>query len=477
MAKKNIQTKDQIIANLLRSKTPYEKIKSIAQCGNSRISRISSLLKNNEPIISAKLGRPPKVTPQIVSTIEDQTIHDPTIGGSSLSSLIATNLGIDISPTTINQIRNQLKFQYKQPRRRPFMTEQHIQTRLNFCNTQLQNNINWEDGVIFSDESRFCLRDDSRRIWIKRGVYNDATFINEKKYDIGLMVWGAIGVGWRSPLILVKGRLNSDGYISMLENFEIFQSLNKFYGEKNFIFEQDGAPAHRSKKTLDFIQKQQINIIENWPANSPDLSCIEQVWSILEVKIRKYSITSLNQLYECLQKEWYSIPQKKLDSLISKTKDRFKLCIEENGKAIGHKLYTLNKQENINLQEIFSQDNNDVNSNLSPILQLPLQNTKDFDFCKLIANKVLENENLPYLLKIDNINDALHNYGDVIKHHVSVPLLINNLANNIYNSPNDFFDDLNQMWRNMEIFHGKNSEVVQRAKILEDDILLAWNSI
>ena len=59
---------------------------------------------------------------------------------------------------------------------------------------------------------------------------------------------GAIGVGWRSPLVLVKSRLNSEGYISMLEEYKFFQSLMVFYGKDYFYFEQDGAPAHRSKK-------------------------------------------------------------------------------------------------------------------------------------------------------------------------------------------------------------------------------------
>lgn len=82
-------------------------------------------------------------------------------------------------------------------------------------------------------------------------------------------------------------------------------------------------------------RKKNVNLIEKWPANSPDLSCIEQVWSILEVKIQKYKIESLQELYACLKKEWYAIPQEKLDSLISRTPDRFQLCLLENGKSIG----------------------------------------------------------------------------------------------------------------------------------------------
>lgn len=62
------------------------------------------------------------------------------------------------------------------------------------------------------------------------------------------MVQGAIGKKWHLPLILVKGKLYSDGNINFLEKYEIFNSLNDCYSEKNYYFEQDGAPYHCSKK-------------------------------------------------------------------------------------------------------------------------------------------------------------------------------------------------------------------------------------
>ena len=40
--------------------------------------------------------------------------------------------------------------------------------------------------------------------------------VNEKKYNKGIMVWEAIRKGWHSPLVLVKGKLNAQGYIDLL---------------------------------------------------------------------------------------------------------------------------------------------------------------------------------------------------------------------------------------------------------------------
>ena len=81
MAKVNKQSKDYLIANLLQKNYSYESIKETLKTGNSRISRVAKQLKNNLPIIeTAKVGRPPKVTPEIKQFINTETIEDPKIG-------------------------------------------------------------------------------------------------------------------------------------------------------------------------------------------------------------------------------------------------------------------------------------------------------------------------------------------------------------------------------------------------------------
>jgi hypothetical protein len=48
----------------------------------------------------------------------------------------------------------------------------------------------WRHDVIISDESRFELYDDSRSVWIQRGVYAERTFHPMPKHNSSIMAWG-----------------------------------------------------------------------------------------------------------------------------------------------------------------------------------------------------------------------------------------------------------------------------------------------
>ena len=50
------------------------------------------------------------------------------------------------------------------------------------------------------------------------------------------------------------------------------------------IFTQDGAPRPRSKGATEFLIKNKISVLE-WPWNSPDLSPVENLWTIIKDKI------------------------------------------------------------------------------------------------------------------------------------------------------------------------------------------------
>ncbi len=53
-------------------------------------------------------------------------------------------------------------------------------------------------------------------------------------------------------------------------------SADKLYGDADFIFQQDLAPAHTAKGTKSWFNDHGVTVLD-WPANSPDLNPIENL--------------------------------------------------------------------------------------------------------------------------------------------------------------------------------------------------------
>jgi transposase len=306
-----------------------------------RISKINKKMASGETTLEHRPpGKPSKMTSEVISRVRDLTMQDPFLGSRHLASEIAQKLGISICAQTINSIRKMLRFKYQLPHRSPLITEKQEQKRMDFCMKSLAGNIDWAAEVIISDESRFGLFDDSRRMWIQRGVYTDLTMRATPKHDASFMVWGAIGRNFKSKLVFIEGNLNADGYQQMLTENGILVDMRNHFGESPGYFQQDGAPAHRAKKTMTFLQKE-INTIPDWPPNSPDLSVIENVWGILKARIARRGPKTIPELKAILQEEWNNLDQAMLDELIASMPWRFRMCIEEHGKSISRHVRNL----------------------------------------------------------------------------------------------------------------------------------------
>ncbi len=127
--------------------------------------------------------------------------------------------------------------------------------------------------VLFSDESIFCISfgNQGPRVWRKSGeAQNPCCLKSSVKFPQSVMIWAAMSSAGLGPLCFLKSTVNAAIYQEILEHF-MLPSADKLYGDADFIFQQDLAPAHTAKGTKSWFNDHGVTLLV-WPANSPDLN-------------------------------------------------------------------------------------------------------------------------------------------------------------------------------------------------------------
>jgi hypothetical protein len=202
--------------------------------------------------------------------------------------------------------------------------------------------------VFFTDEKVFYLNppisSQNNRVWStgrKRDINPTRLLEQRAKFSQSVMVSAGVCYGGKGTLHFVhdKAKINADYYVNTLLPKLIEDCVTLKPG--NFIFQQDGAPAHSSHLAQDWLHRNTPDFIASveWPPNSPDLNPLDfHVWGAMLDKYQKHVPKPKNkdELKSVLKSIWRELPQQSIDKAILSFKDRLKCCITANGGHFEH---------------------------------------------------------------------------------------------------------------------------------------------
>ncbi|UYV71280.1 hypothetical protein LAZ67_8002483 [Cordylochernes scorpioides] len=211
------------------------------------------------------------------------------------------------------------------PLRRLPLTPPNRRQRLEWCRARSTWMTEWH-RVVFSDESRFCLSSDSRRVrvWRRRGERSNPAAIVERPTvrQRGIMVWGAIAYDSRSHLLRIQGTMTAQRYVD-----DVLRPVTLPYlqGVPNALYQQDNARPHTARISQQALQDVQML---PWPPYSPDLSPIEHVWDIIGRRLHALpQPRSEDELWQMVEREWRAIHQDAIRTMIDSLPRRVAACI------------------------------------------------------------------------------------------------------------------------------------------------------
>ncbi len=215
---------------------------------------------------------------------------------------------------------------------KPLLNQRQRQKRLTWA---VEKN-NWIvaqwSKVLFSDESKFCISfgNQGPRVWRKSGeAQNPCCLKSSVKFPQSVMIWAAMSSAGGGPLCFLKSTVNAAIYQEILEHF-MLPSADKLYGDADFIFQQDLAPAHTAKGTKSWFNDHGVTVLD-WPANSPDLNPIENLWGIVKRKMRDTRPNNADELKAAIKAAWASIPPQQWHKLITSMPRRIEAVIKAKG--------------------------------------------------------------------------------------------------------------------------------------------------
>lgn len=100
---------------------------------------------------------------------------------------------------------------------------------------------------------------------------------------------------------------------------------------------QDNASIHASRSTIQWLNTKNIAVLD-WPACSPDLNPIENIWGIIVRQIyangRQY--TTLEELRGAIEAAWYNLDTVLLKNLTHSMPNRIFELVSKHGGPIDY---------------------------------------------------------------------------------------------------------------------------------------------
>jgi len=317
----------------------YRTIAATIGCG---LSTVFDTLKRMDDTgtINSKLrsGRPPLIKGSQRKRLKRVVTNDKgknrRLCTGEVKQLWQKKTGQDVSTRTIGRALRAVGLNNCFARRKPLITPKNVEARLAWClEYQSWTKDDWSK-VMWSDESTFSQFQQSRcsRVWREpHEKWNISCVSATVKHSPSRMFWGCFSRQGLGPIVPLTGTVTGATHVIILRK-RVMPTMRRAFPNHDGIFQEDNARPHKTKLAKKFHAENGLRVLP-WPAQSPDLNPIENLWAEVKKSIRerKNLPSNLAQLERHVIRAWNQIPIKTIENLVDSMPQRIRAVIEANG--------------------------------------------------------------------------------------------------------------------------------------------------
>ncbi len=276
-------------------------------------------------------GRKPKLNNRDLRSLRRHCIKNRHSSISDITTWAQDYLGKPLSSTTIRSYIHKCQLKLYCAKRKPYVNSVQKRHRLLWTRRHLGWTITQWKRVLWSDESVFqvCFGRNGRRVLRTKEEKDHPDCYQQQVQKPGsVMVWGCVSALGKGNLHFCDGTINAEKYIEIWSTICCLQE-DIFSRDVHAYFNK--TMQNHILHTLQSLAAEEEGTGTDWPACSPDLSPIENVWRILKRKMRQRRPRTVAHLKTCLQEEWDKITPETLHHLVSSVPKRLLSVVKRNG--------------------------------------------------------------------------------------------------------------------------------------------------
>lgn len=281
---------------------------------------------------SERSGRPRRTDEETDEKIEDYADKKVV----TVPREIVHELDLPISARTVRRRLDEVGLYGRVQQLEHNYTDENILRRIAFAEGYSRWTEDDWSRLMFSDECNFYLGQHGRQ-YVQRPVGKalDTKYtLKTDQLEGKVSLWGCVCAGGLGHAELYVDSLDARRYQSILA-LNLVSSAHQCWPKGQWWFQQDNWSVHTAGTSQAWFHNHGIDLID-WPAWSPDLNPIENLWNDLKRRVYAHHSKTIEELEYWIGIEWQATDLNFISDICKSMPKRLQLVLANHGHKISY---------------------------------------------------------------------------------------------------------------------------------------------